>query len=231
MQVKPVGISPSTQKAAYTTSPGFVVRPLVYSVEHRNRRALELLRAKPAIYVTGQAYSTESRRQSGTNNANSNIGKTEWVVQNLIPYLRPFFRGVSYVDIEGVIPIRRIMDKQLNREEIEGCFDRVISTIARSAASSEVIVVDECHWLFPSADENPAGKGIFRFDNSFSGKQAAALDLIASLIRRGKKFVFISWLHPQDVSLAEYYLNTPSFRMFFNFPVFELRSNCFESDG
>lgn len=162
---------------------------------------------------------------------NSGIGKTELVVNELMPFLKPHFRGINYVMIEDIIPIVAIMKSELTRDEIEAKFDLVIAQIAGAAQTSEVIAVDECHWLFPSADPHPR-KAIFRFDSTFALKQIVGLKLIDGLMRQGKKLIFVSWLHPQDISLMaserhpdrNYYLGTPEMLKFFDIPVFELKS-------
>jgi len=171
-------------------------------------------------------------------NLNSGIGKTEWVRTQLMPFLEGLFNGITYINIEDGLPIRRIMGKECARSEIDGCFDALAVKIASAAESSEIIIVDEAHWLFPSADPTPQG-GVFRFDATFSRKQSTALELVNDLMKNGKKIIFISWLHPQDLSLTgsfshpkdNCYEGTASMLRIFTIPVVEMRTPIQEVDG
>ncbi|MBU0629542.1 MAG: ATP-binding protein [Candidatus Margulisbacteria bacterium] len=187
------------------------------------RTAVERLQSHGAIYVTGEMYSRTARDQSLALEYNAGIGKTTWFKNELTPLLLAAFGQVCYFNLEEIIPINEIMGGKLPAKDARDCFDQVRSLLVAAGETAQVIALDECHWLFPAIANNTEKAGnleIFRFGPSYSPKQSAVWETIDALLARDKKLVFISWLHPRDLSLASTGRD-PNFATIFSAPLFE----------
>jgi hypothetical protein len=234
-------VCPLIQKYYYRNKPDFVVRTSNYSISQINQLAIDLLRKYGSIYVTGNLYSQRNRNQNFCFRGNTGVKKTSWIVQNLIPLLEESFGRVFYTNVETDVQIEEIMDGKHDEAAIRSFFNQLQIKIITAGQNSEVIILDECHWLFPplsSETEDKQKLKIFRLDHFFAKQQIEIWAAIQTLRQQNKKIIFISWLHPQDISLSilcqdpdkSYYIGDVNFSMIFFSPVFEF-VKPFEEDG
>ena len=223
---KVVRVCPLVQNWAYRFFTGFVIKSKRLSPERMNQEALITLRESGMIYVTGEMFSRTRSDRLFCFEHNTGIGKTQWITREFIPYLRRQNQAVAFINIETFFPVGRIMREECEQKEIEDCFYRVLETISSAGQACEYLVLDECDLLFPSK-EKPVQKNVNKtlyFDPYFSSYQKKAWEIIRGLKSQGKKIILISWLHPQDISLATSYLGDRNFLMVFDAPVFEIEA-------
>lgn len=220
-----VPVCPLIQKWSYRFSPGFVVKSKRLSLAKMNQVAIRALDEHGVIYVTGEMFSRERVDRLFCFEHNTGIGKTQWVTNDLIPYLRSQGQLVSFINIEDIFPIGKAMQGECETTEIEGCFEAVLNKITTAGQEARYIVLDECDLLFPSGHNivtNNAGK-TFSFGSRHLPYQRRAWQIINSLLASGKKIVLISWLHPQDASLSASYLGDKGFLRVFDAPIVEIK--------
>lgn len=178
-----------------------------------------------SVYITGETFSRYNTDRTLCSDYNSAIGKTTFLREELVPRAQDQFGPVFEMNLDDELHIRTIMEKYCPITKAEALFKNVLDKIFRASAVNGIIVIDECHWLFPIYDDAKSDSrvSVFKFPLRFSFLQLEILRKLEGLRNRGIKIVFVSWLHPHDASLKQL-SNNYDFDIVLSSPLFEFKT-------
>lgn len=147
---------------------------------------------------------------------NRNIGKT-LSCQQLFDRLSKSGQRVKYLDLKQKL--------NLNASPTAGIdIGKFLYEAVEALPDCDVYIFDEIHHAFP---RDPKAQGIdstkrpiYRGDK-YNQAMTRFWQKVSELQAKGKKFVFVTALHPQDAAYQQF-LSNPQIDEFFNAPVVEL---------
>ncbi len=215
-------VCPLIQAAHYRGGSPFVVSMKAVTDKQGTARAMERVQQAGLLYVTGSCYSRLATDRVLCRDENSVVKKTGWVTQVLIPALESSGLTVKYFNAEDELQINALLGGELPLAAAGDLISSFHSKLTAATASSQVLVLDECHWLFPFEEKDVNAKiRTFILDLMHLPALAKIWRTLETFRAAGKKIIFVSWLHPQDFSLTKN-LGNPDYLMVFRAPVVEM---------
>ncbi len=211
-------LCPVVQHAFYERVLGFVT-PVANGRDcGMEDRALDILKRKGLLYVTGRSFNREGRAADCCFE-NARGGKSTWASQVLLPRLIGRFGKAHYINIQDRFQIKEINRGLSDKWELERFMNTTLQELRTLGRSSRALIIDECQWLFPNL--RPGGS--FSTDPALNPIKKQYWDLLANYRANGVKLVFVSYMHPQDAGLPFGVEGYPKMWMIFQAPVFEFK--------
>ncbi|MBI5701619.1 hypothetical protein HZC34_07270 [Candidatus Saganbacteria bacterium] len=160
--------------------------------------AIGLIKRFGAVYITGEIFGAVTRDFGLCHENNSGRGKTKWLTDNL-PKFDSVFGKSLFIDLEEVVHNGSTLPSI--GEKIEVGLRNALAEINGCGDDIKTIAIDEFHWTVPPLE-------VVKLPASCAKLQMDILHALDAQRSKGKKLVFVSWLHPKDISFAPHLLRT-----------------------